>query len=455
MVDAPPASFTPTGTRSRSFWDELDLLNILNGTGIPERAAALNELLNPLAAIPRAQAASREMFAPNRSTSERVASLGQMLGEVAGVAAPMAGGVMAGRPAINALAEGLTGVQATAGNALGDAADVGRRFVADESGALRLGGADTPEMRAQIILDMLQSGRAGEITDDMLDLGDPVANARFNQYLYRNYDLPMDEASRMQRAGEMGFDTGTPLYHGTTADVSAFDLARSGQVGEDFGPALFTSTSPNIASGYAGLATGNSDWRALIPAHESALSEWGRAVVAHGPDAPQAIQARGKAQTILDQMNEIQADVEAFRAPSDGGNVMPVTANARSYPRYQGGGDHWFRVNSAAINDARQSGAAGLRIEDVIDSATTPTAEIADTVISFDPSNIRSRFARFDPRLAHLKNLSAGVAGVGFSGAALAPQDAQAGVANGNALSYDANQSLEDMVLQNFQGGRR
>lgn len=28
-----------------------------------------------------------------------------------------------------------------------------------------------------------------------------------------------------------------------------------------------------------------------------------------------------------------------------------------------------------------------------------------------DPRNIRSRFARFDPRLAHLKNLSAGLAG--------------------------------------------
>jgi hypothetical protein len=30
----------------------------------------------------------------------------------------------------------------------------------------------------------------------------------------------------------------------------------------------------------------------------------------------------------------------------------------------------------------------------------------------FDPANIRSRFARFDPRLAHLKNLSAGAAGL-------------------------------------------
>lgn len=70
-------------------------------------------------------------------------------------------------------------------------------------------------------------------------------------------------------------------------------------------------------------------------------------------------------------------------------------------------------------------------------------------------TGIPERFARFDPRLSHLKNLSAGLAAVGMGGAAMAPQEAQAGVANGNALSYDANQSLEDMVLQNFQGGRR
>jgi len=37
--------------------------------------------------------------------------------------------------------------------------------------------------------------------------------------------------------------------------------------------------------------------------------------------------------------------------------------------------------------------------------------------VVYDPRNIRSRFARFDPRLSHLANLSAGVAGVGVAGA--------------------------------------
>ncbi len=61
---APPVaqrSVTGSPAQPMSLMDylsDLDLLNILNGTGIPERLALINETLNPLAAIPRAQAAS-------------------------------------------------------------------------------------------------------------------------------------------------------------------------------------------------------------------------------------------------------------------------------------------------------------------------------------------------------------------------------------------------------------
>jgi hypothetical protein len=65
----------------------------------------------------------------------------------------------------------------------------------------------------------------------------------------RSADLPMDEASRMARAREMGFDVDTPLYHGT---------ARPDRIGEVFDPARATSgpnafftDSPEVASNYA------------------------------------------------------------------------------------------------------------------------------------------------------------------------------------------------------------
>lgn len=42
------------------------------------------------------------------------------------------------------------------------------------------------EARGAEVLDLLKSGRASEVTDDMLDLGDPVLNAQLSEYLYRS-----------------------------------------------------------------------------------------------------------------------------------------------------------------------------------------------------------------------------------------------------------------------------
>lgn len=135
----PPRVSVATPRKPNSIADRLmamlgDVPNMLNGTGIPERAAAANEMLNPLAAIPRAQMAAQEMLAPNRTGWERVGSAGQMLGEVAGVVAPMVGGAKAGKPVLDAIAEGLTGVQTQAGNALADMGQAGQRFAMGKGG---------------------------------------------------------------------------------------------------------------------------------------------------------------------------------------------------------------------------------------------------------------------------------------------------------------------------------
>jgi hypothetical protein len=116
------------------YLSDLDLLNILNGTGIPERLALVNETLNPLAAIPRAQAASQEIFAPDRSIMQRIASTGDMLSEVGGVVVPMAASTRVGVPAATALVEGLLGGSPTTQAA----SDAARRFLANESGSVPL-----------------------------------------------------------------------------------------------------------------------------------------------------------------------------------------------------------------------------------------------------------------------------------------------------------------------------
>lgn len=65
--------------------------------------------------------------------------------------------------------------------------------------------------------------------------------------------LPMDEASRMRRAAEVGFDVNQPLYHGTAAEFRAFDRAFRG--GTTHAPsarlAEWSAIDPGLASLFA------------------------------------------------------------------------------------------------------------------------------------------------------------------------------------------------------------
>ena len=44
-------------------------------------------------------------------------------------------------------------------------------------------------------------------------------------------ELPMDTASRMQRAESMGFDPSNVAYHGTRADIAEFQPSSRGKMG--------------------------------------------------------------------------------------------------------------------------------------------------------------------------------------------------------------------------------
>jgi len=104
-------------------------------------------------------------------------------------------------------------------------------------------GGDVGGKAADQVADLLRQGRASEVTDDLMAQADP-------QRLHHHYvsgntgvDMPMDEASRMERAGQMGFDTGTPLYHGTDKKFQAFNSEKQRDPGF-----WFTTDSRNAAN---------------------------------------------------------------------------------------------------------------------------------------------------------------------------------------------------------------
>ena len=65
-------------------------------------------------------------------------------------------------------------------------------------------------------------------------------------------ELPMDTASRMERAAEQGYDVDNPVYHGSTHDITAFD-GMAANPGNDLGRGTYMSDSVHdVNKNYAG-----------------------------------------------------------------------------------------------------------------------------------------------------------------------------------------------------------
>lgn len=92
--------------------------------------------------------------------------------------------------------------------------------------------------------ESLTWGNAGLSAMGLLPFVPPVAGVMKNTSKVAN-DLPMDEASRMARAKEMG--NTIPVYHASTHDINQFDLSRANPE-SDFGAAIYTTNSPYDAS---------------------------------------------------------------------------------------------------------------------------------------------------------------------------------------------------------------
>ena len=65
--------------------------------------------------------------------------------------------------------------------------------------------------------------------------------------------LDMSQPARMQRAQKLGFDTGTPLYHGTGFNVDAFDISKGGTLtgAPSARKAIWLTDNPDAADLYA------------------------------------------------------------------------------------------------------------------------------------------------------------------------------------------------------------
>lgn len=282
--------------------------------------------------------------------------------------------------------------------------------------------------KADDIARLLREGRAAEVTDEMLGALTPNDQARLFE-LYESgatgMDLPMDEASRAGRAKAQGFDV--DAFHASGAS-EPFARFRPGSRGSTY----FAAT-PNRAQ--VGAAGGAQDL-----AHLSA-----------GPTerAPQSIMP----------MRLRGDDVGNFRPPRDVWDALPevVTEDQAQQLAQQAGGNYWWDVfderqikaprwdandnlidpgqfeyvrkpypaqeYTARSGDWRESARMlpgyntgdDLRSLDYVRRQGQRGFMVSDEAgasIVMDPSApIRSRHARFDPRLSKNADLLASVAG--------------------------------------------
>lgn len=282
----------------------------------------------------------------------------------------------------------------------GGVGNMTRGFLAGESGSVPLpfssalpAPRNEAEAIAKEILELRATGNVDAVTDSMMDAADP-------QYMYTYTPLAMDEASRLARAREIGF--GNNRYHGNNSEVSGF-------IGS-----VFSSDNPTVASTYN---------RGMLDAQIYPI------MVRGGPMGDVTVEGAG---SNWNQLSPKMVD------------DIAVARTSALYPDEITG-----KLSTRGIERAAKfEGRSGVTFKDISDLGPgfnsqqfkrlgyTPEQEAAmrqqyltdlskpsEVDVRLYPNLVRSRFARFDPMFAHLRNLSAGIAPFGLL--ALQPNEEQ------------------------------
>ena len=201
-------------------------------------------------------------------------------------------------------------------------------------------------------------------------------------------DLPMDTASRMQRAEAMGFDPTDVQYHGTEADITEFRPSASGKMG----PGVYTTPSQSTANTFSGY--------------------------------PSPYAEGGNVMPLLTRGNYIDnADAFAMRPEISGKEGQRILNETLQEAGYAG----------------RQAGGRGL---------------LTGEKVTFDPRNVRSLFAAFDPEYKGSNILGGAATAAVGAGLLAAPEEAEAGpVKTAKDLLFLHNTTADKLARQSTMGG--
>jgi hypothetical protein len=220
----------------------------------------------------------------------------------------------------------------------------------------------------------------------------------------REKGLDMSQEGRLQRAQEMGFDTGRVVYHGSPYSIDAFDVTRGGELTKvDVAKeGIFLVDQPDIAAGYATTGLSLRAQNDVLPIARKVNSG----------ETAYDFQGNKINPKTFDAMELVKERIETLRKEgmSEGatyplvvrGNIKVVEGADQ---RLEGQKDFvkmFASLPADEIRRAKEEGYDGVRFVQ-----TTDYGNVGDYTVIFDPSNIRSVNAAFDPEFAESANILA------------------------------------------------
>jgi hypothetical protein len=225
----------------------------------------------------------------------------------------------------------------------------------------------------------------------------------------RNAALPVDQGglglpadnTAMDRASAMGFDVDNPVYHGTGANIDAFDLSRSGSASgaEQYGTGVYTTTNPTLASGYANSTVQNANVLPLVTRMANPISD---------ETAKKLTKAQIK--KIIEQSPDLDEQLWNYGDVGYEGKNKVLNDAVNSLYEYQGDkmlenlhpiANDFFKNNPVEFNNAA---AKVLKKDGVVVSFPRYNEKFN---IPWNANQVRSRFAAFDPFNRDSSNLLA------------------------------------------------
>jgi len=232
--------------------------------------------------------------------------------------------------------------------------------------------------------------------------------------------LDISEAARMERARQMGFDE-YPVYHGTNRQFGAFDPHERGAYSSsDTGGNISLTRDFRQAREYAqGDAIKVGD-KYYLEVYDPKYDEMVRTEV-----TPQVMKLR------------VRGDIKKVDVGKDFNPARMIEAQEQ----------------------AKREGYAGIQFVGMEDSAYySALAGPTDTIKIFDPSNLRSIDAVFDPAKRESSDLLANYAPIGLAGAlgtGVALQSEDAAADNLTPAQQNALSAAENRLYQDFTPAQR